>query len=178
MASIRSCLRVAVKPPVSCNSSLSALPLAGYRAFSILNRPPPKYEGHVPLTTIERAGLAVGSALWCFFDPTRAGMSDSHCHSTIPTRAKSSTNTKPPRLNCSMRRSNGTAILHLSPPRCYARQPNRPPHPPRPPTPNLPITGPAPPSLAPREHRRPQLHHLAGPRGRVPRHTLRCALHR
>ena len=43
------------------------------RSFSVLNRPPPKYSGHVPLTTIERAGLAVGSAVISLFNPRRAG---------------------------------------------------------------------------------------------------------
>lgn len=43
------------------------------RAFSVLNRPPPRYPGHVPLTRIERAALAVGSGLTSFFDPYRGG---------------------------------------------------------------------------------------------------------
>ncbi|KAE9980194.1 Ubiquinone biosynthesis protein [Venturia inaequalis] len=71
MATIcRNCLRTLSKP----SSISSGLPLATYRTFSILNRPPPNYEGHVPLTRIERAGLAAGSALWSFFDPTRADL--------------------------------------------------------------------------------------------------------
>ncbi|EPE32171.1 hypothetical protein GLAREA_07304 [Glarea lozoyensis ATCC 20868] len=41
------------------------------RSFSVLNRPPPNYEGHVPLTRIEKAGLAVGSAVWSLIDPRR-----------------------------------------------------------------------------------------------------------
>uniref|UniRef100_A0A8H7TSD6 4-hydroxy-3-methoxy-5-polyprenylbenzoate decarboxylase n=1 Tax=Bionectria ochroleuca TaxID=29856 RepID=A0A8H7TSD6_BIOOC len=41
------------------------------RPFSVLNRPPPNYPGHVPLTRVERAGMAVSTALWCFFDPYR-----------------------------------------------------------------------------------------------------------
>ncbi len=45
------------------------------RAFSVLNRPPPNYPGHVPLTRIERAGLAVGSAIGSFMDPYRGGKS-------------------------------------------------------------------------------------------------------
>jgi ubiquinone biosynthesis protein COQ4 len=73
MATIcKNCLRALWKP-LARRSISSALPLASYRAFSVLNRPPPNYEGHVPLTRIERAGLAAGSALWSFFDPTRAG---------------------------------------------------------------------------------------------------------
>lgn len=44
------------------------------RPFSVLNRPPPNYEGHVPLTTIERFGLAVGSAVASLINPRRAEM--------------------------------------------------------------------------------------------------------
>jgi len=49
----------------ACTISLSA------RSFSVLNRPPPNYHGHVPLTTIERAGLAVGSAVMSLLNPRR-----------------------------------------------------------------------------------------------------------
>lgn len=42
------------------------------RTFSVLNRPPPNYPGHVPLTPVERAALAVGSGLISFFNPRRA----------------------------------------------------------------------------------------------------------
>ncbi|EEY15918.1 COQ4 [Verticillium alfalfae VaMs.102] len=41
------------------------------RPFSVLNRPPPNYPGHVPLTTIERASLAIGSGLMSLVDPRR-----------------------------------------------------------------------------------------------------------
>lgn len=44
------------------------------RNFSVLKRPHPKYASHVPLTGLERAGLAVGSAVVSFFNPYRAGM--------------------------------------------------------------------------------------------------------
>ncbi|KAJ9641355.1 Ubiquinone biosynthesis protein [Coniosporium tulheliwenetii] len=44
-----------------------------YRTFSVLNRPPPKYEGHIPLTRVERGALAVGSAVLSLFNPRRAG---------------------------------------------------------------------------------------------------------
>lgn len=43
------------------------------RCFSILNRPAPKYEGHIPLTRTERLGLALGSGLMSFLDPRRGG---------------------------------------------------------------------------------------------------------
>ena len=41
----------------------------------MLNRPPPKYDGHVPLTVVEKGTLAVGSALGGIVSPRRAGMS-------------------------------------------------------------------------------------------------------
>lgn len=44
------------------------------RSFSVLNRPPPNYEGHVPLTSIERFGLAIGSAVASLINPRRAEM--------------------------------------------------------------------------------------------------------
>lgn len=44
------------------------------RSFSILNRPPPNYPGHVPLTTTERFGLAIGSAIASLINPRRAEM--------------------------------------------------------------------------------------------------------
>ncbi|OIW31046.1 ubiquinone biosynthesis protein COQ4, mitochondrial [Coniochaeta ligniaria NRRL 30616] len=47
-------------------------PAAAIRTFSVLNRPPPNYPGHVPLTGVERAALAIGSGLISFFNPRRA----------------------------------------------------------------------------------------------------------
>ncbi|TGO24285.1 hypothetical protein BPAE_0107g00320 [Botrytis paeoniae] len=44
------------------------------RSFSVLHRPAPNYPGHVPLTSIERGGLAVGSAVMAFFNPYRADL--------------------------------------------------------------------------------------------------------
>ena len=44
------------------------------RRFSVLKRPPPNYEGHVPLTGLEKGILAAGSALLAFFNPRRGGM--------------------------------------------------------------------------------------------------------
>ncbi|OAL05684.1 coenzyme Q biosynthesis protein-like protein Coq4 [Phaeosphaeriaceae sp. SRC1lsM3a] len=46
----------------------------GTRCFSVLNRPPPNYEGHIPLTVTERLGLAVGSGLGSFLDPRRGDL--------------------------------------------------------------------------------------------------------
>ena len=45
------------------------------RAFSVYDRPQPKYEGHVPLNTLERGALAVGSAIMSLINPQRAGLS-------------------------------------------------------------------------------------------------------
>lgn len=39
-----------------------------------MNRPPPNYPGHVPLTGVERAAMAVGSGIVSFFDPYRGDM--------------------------------------------------------------------------------------------------------
>lgn len=44
------------------------------RHVSVLNRPPPNYPGHVPLTRVEKAGLAVGSAVMSLMDPHRGGL--------------------------------------------------------------------------------------------------------
>lgn len=54
-------------------ASLRLAAIESKRPFSVLNRPPPNYEGHVPLTTIERGTLAVGSAVISLFNPRRAG---------------------------------------------------------------------------------------------------------
>ena len=43
------------------------------RSFSVLNRPPRKYEGHVPLTNLERGALAAGSAVMSLLNPRRGG---------------------------------------------------------------------------------------------------------
>ncbi|KIW40370.1 ubiquinone biosynthesis protein coq4, mitochondrial [Exophiala oligosperma] len=47
---------------------------SSHRAFSVLNRPPPNYPGHVPLTGVERVGLAVGSAITSLLNPYRHDM--------------------------------------------------------------------------------------------------------
>ncbi|RYP35159.1 hypothetical protein DL767_003936 [Monosporascus sp. MG133] len=44
------------------------------RPFSVLNRPPPNYPGHVPLTRLERTALAVGSGIMSFLDPRRGDL--------------------------------------------------------------------------------------------------------
>ncbi|KAI9819191.1 MAG: Ubiquinone biosynthesis protein [Pycnora praestabilis] len=57
------------KPQQSSIWSLHAL-----RFFSVLNRPPPNYEGHVPLTMVERGALAVGSAFMSLLNPRRGDL--------------------------------------------------------------------------------------------------------
>ena len=44
------------------------------RTFSIVERPPAAYPGHVPLTVIERMALAVGSAVTSLVNPRRGDM--------------------------------------------------------------------------------------------------------
>ena len=44
------------------------------RPFSVLNRPPPNYPGHVPLTRIERVALAIGSAIGSLANPRRGDL--------------------------------------------------------------------------------------------------------
>ncbi|PHH86987.1 hypothetical protein CDD83_9457 [Cordyceps sp. RAO-2017] len=65
----------AVTACAACSSSSSSpVPVAScalQRPFSALNRPAPSYPGHVPLTKIERVGLAIGSSVMAFFNPYR-----------------------------------------------------------------------------------------------------------
>jgi hypothetical protein len=67
-----------------CRLQTSAPVVANHRTFSVLNRPAPNYEGHVPLTHVERVGLAVGSGLWSLLDPRRGGESCERCMSNFP----------------------------------------------------------------------------------------------
>lgn len=61
--------------PAKCATALTKLlalpPPLRQRAFSVLNRPPPNYPGHVPLTYVERGALAIGSAFGSLIDPYR-----------------------------------------------------------------------------------------------------------
>lgn len=67
--------RVSTLPRLIATISTSPTPggLINTRCFSVLNRPPPNYEGHIPLTVTERLGLALGSGLGSFLDPRRGG---------------------------------------------------------------------------------------------------------
>jgi len=65
-----------IRPTALSQLTLIALPVAvRLQAFSVLNRPPPNYPGHVPLTAIERVGLAFGSAIASMVDHHRHGES-------------------------------------------------------------------------------------------------------
>ncbi|KAL8720204.1 MAG: hypothetical protein Q9225_002897 [Loekoesia sp. 1 TL-2023] len=44
------------------------------RLFSVLNRPPPKYDGHIALTWIEKGVLAVASATTSLLNPRRGDL--------------------------------------------------------------------------------------------------------
>ncbi|CAI7590161.1 unnamed protein product [Penicillium manginii] len=57
-----------------CLSTPCPLSTCSIRSFSVLNRPKPSYPGHVPLTTIERGALAIGSALGSLVNPRRADL--------------------------------------------------------------------------------------------------------
>ncbi|KAF2820059.1 ubiquinone biosynthesis protein COQ4, mitochondrial [Ophiobolus disseminans] len=62
------------KLTTTCSTCLRPHRQLNARCFSILNRPPPNYEGHLPLTVTERLGLALGSGLGSFIDPRRGDL--------------------------------------------------------------------------------------------------------
>ncbi|KAL8798429.1 MAG: hypothetical protein Q9182_006672 [Xanthomendoza sp. 2 TL-2023] len=63
-----------LRPRLRIHQSLVLGAAYPVNCFSILNRPPPNYAGHVPLTLIERSALAVGSALTSLFNPRRGDL--------------------------------------------------------------------------------------------------------
>jgi ubiquinone biosynthesis protein COQ4 len=91
---MNSLCRPCLKKAIGANNLPTAV-----RAFSVLNRPPPNYDGHVPLTTIERTALAVGSGILAYLNPRRAGTWN---HRFVPTsypqkaQARSIIDNKPP----------------------------------------------------------------------------------
>lgn len=124
MATIcRNCLRQSIKSRTLHVSSHPPLT----HSFSVLNRPPPNYEGHIPLTWWERAGLAIGSGLGSFLDPRRGGNSIFKRYTYL---AQVLTNRF--RSHSRLRRSNRPTFLHRPPPFHNALTPNRPPNPARP----------------------------------------------
>src|ERR1700744_128699 len=76
---LSSILRISQPICTSCARSIrrnqdGARQPSSRRSFSVLNRPAPNYPGHVPLTSVERVGLAVGSAVTSLIDPYRHDM--------------------------------------------------------------------------------------------------------
>ncbi|WYZ45567.1 hypothetical protein EsH8_VIII_000883 [Colletotrichum jinshuiense] len=57
----------------ACSSNTTPSP-SSRRPFSVLNRPPPNYPGHVPLNKIERTSLAIGAGIWSLLSPYRADL--------------------------------------------------------------------------------------------------------
>ncbi|KAK3298348.1 coenzyme Q biosynthesis protein Coq4-domain-containing protein [Chaetomium fimeti] len=55
-------------------AALTAAPSSRHFSLSSLTRPPPNYPGHVPLTRIEKAALAIGSGLMSLRDPRRGDL--------------------------------------------------------------------------------------------------------
>lgn len=95
--------------------TVASKPIAqSLRCFSVLQRPRPNYEGHIPLTRTERLGLALGSGLMSFLDPRRGGklsqLTGRDNHLTLP------------RSHRILRRGDCSAILHLQAARPYASE--------------------------------------------------------
>lgn len=130
------------------------------RPFSVLNRPPPKYEGHVPLNTLERGALAAGSAVMSLLNPRRGGTLVLSITSICIYVPCLTTFHRPHRC---ARRSHLNPLLHLPPSRRHALLSYRPTHPPRPPTYNLSNCVTCPPTDAPLRQRRPRVCLLARP---------------
>ncbi|KAL8930521.1 MAG: hypothetical protein Q9208_000705 [Pyrenodesmia sp. 3 TL-2023] len=67
-------MRAGVSPVLRLPSAVYPAFSGEFRLFSVLNRPPPQYHGHVPLTSTERGVLAVGSALTSLLNPRRGDL--------------------------------------------------------------------------------------------------------
>lgn len=59
--------------PAVAAALAAAPPRSRHFSLSSLTRPPPNYPGHVPLTGLEKAALAIGSGLMSLRDPRRGG---------------------------------------------------------------------------------------------------------
>ncbi|GAB1312262.1 Ubiquinone biosynthesis protein [Madurella fahalii] len=72
----RSAALVARNNGLRPSSTLFAAATGSQRHFSLssLTRPPPNYPGHVPLTGLEKAALAIGSGLMSLRDPRRGDL--------------------------------------------------------------------------------------------------------
>lgn len=70
---------MALKQLLRLPTSLRVTFFNSARPFSVLNRPSPNYEGHIPLNVFEKAALAAGSAVMSLINPRRGGMSNRAC---------------------------------------------------------------------------------------------------
>ncbi|KAI4155466.1 MAG: hypothetical protein LQ340_000982 [Diploschistes diacapsis] len=61
-------------PPRALPSRNAISWILSRRRFSVLQRPQPNYEGHVPLKAIEKSALAVGSAVMSLINPYRGDL--------------------------------------------------------------------------------------------------------
>ncbi|KAJ5613544.1 hypothetical protein N7528_007198 [Penicillium herquei] len=68
------CGRSRTPSPRTLISTIPNLTSHPLRSFSVLNRPAVNYPGHVPLTTLERGALALGSAIGSLINPRRADL--------------------------------------------------------------------------------------------------------
>ncbi|GAO14861.1 uncharacterized protein UV8b_04100 [Ustilaginoidea virens] len=59
---------------LACPSCASRPSSSQPKHFSVLNRPPPSYPGHVPLTRVERLSMAIGSSVMALLNPYRADL--------------------------------------------------------------------------------------------------------
>ena len=66
-------IKISNRTVVRSTTTFNATVFFGVRKFSVLNRPAPNYEGHVPLNGLEKSALAIGSAFMALRDPYRHG---------------------------------------------------------------------------------------------------------
>ncbi|KAG5983183.1 Ubiquinone biosynthesis protein [Claviceps pusilla] len=71
---VLACAACASSASSSSSSSSISTPTPRKRRFSVLNRPPPNYPGHVPLTKTERVAMAIGSSAMALINPYRADL--------------------------------------------------------------------------------------------------------
>ena len=79
----RRCVVMIARHLLCLPPSLRVSLLCSTRVFSVLNRPPPNYEGHVPLNVFEKGALAAGSAIMSLINPRRGGTSDEAYHTRL-----------------------------------------------------------------------------------------------
>ncbi|KAK2764766.1 coenzyme Q biosynthesis protein Coq4 [Colletotrichum kahawae] len=74
MQALRTLPRANGALPALCAATTTTTTTPSSRPFSVLNRPPPNYDGHVPLNRIEKASLAIGAGIWSLLSPYRADL--------------------------------------------------------------------------------------------------------